>query len=212
MSEFTDGLLVLTQHAALAKAALSDLEKPYIFQDLNEKWSVILFEQEFEADDSVYLWGLHHSADFPLLYFENGESVWSYIVFHVGQEKASIEVKNYTDYSFYKQIAQLLYPKARDIHTDLGKDVSQKIYRLVRESDGYKKELRDQYSHANIDEFEVFGVSAENIEELRQYMHVKWYGKPIRDSLWQADIFKELIGIEEMSWKSYRYAMRDREE
>jgi hypothetical protein len=212
MSEFTDGLLVLKEHAPLVQAALADLEKPHIFQDLNEKWSVILVEHQLEDDDSVYSWALRHSADFPMLYFENGESVWSYIIFHVGQEKASVEVKNYIDHSFYKQIAQILYPRVRDIHSDLDKNVSKTIYRLVRGSDGYKKELRDQYSHANVNEFAVFGVSAENIEGLREYIRVKWCRKPIRDSLWQVDIFKELIGIDEMTWKSYRYAMRDKEE
>lgn len=83
MSEFTDGLLVLKEHASLAQVALVDLEKPHVFQDLNEKWSVILFEQEYEEDDTVYLWALRHSADFPLLYFENGDDYWSYILFHL---------------------------------------------------------------------------------------------------------------------------------
>jgi len=43
------------EHAPLAQAALTDLENPYIFKDLNEKWSVIALEH---PDDPAYPWVL----------------------------------------------------------------------------------------------------------------------------------------------------------
>jgi hypothetical protein len=210
MSEFNDGLLVLKSDTALVQAALTNLEHRYIFKNLNEKWSVIMLEQ---PDDAARPWVEHYSHDFPLLYFYDAEDHgWGYIIFHEGDEKASLEVGYELSYKYWRQIADILYPEgANDGHGDLDIRVSHRIHRLIERSDAYRQEIKDQYTSPKLEAFDVFGVSLDEIDELREIVRPRWYRKRI-NGLQQVDAFKRVLGIQDMNWMSYHHLSRDGDE
>jgi hypothetical protein len=217
MSEFTDGILILKEHAPLAQAALADLEPPHIFKDLNEKWSAIFTDNvnmEYNPDDPTRTWALRHSHDFPILYFQHAEDHgWGYRLFYAGEEKASLDVSYEISEGLALELAEQLYPGIDfyDFYGDLSFEKRDALYKQVIESDEYIQQIASQYLNPGIGEFAAFDLSPEDISQLQDILRAEWYEKEFI-GLRQVEMFKRILGINEMSWVSYHYLCRDTDE
>jgi hypothetical protein len=206
MSYFTDGLAVLKADSPKLQAALADLAHPYLFVDLNAKWVAVVLEQ---PDDPARPWVERYSHDFPILWFYDAEDHgWGYIIFHEGEEKASLDVSYEIGYGLYRQIAELLYPD-RDIHDGIDLQVIRQIQDLIDNSEKLQQDVRDQYIHSNPEEFTVLGLSEDDIERLRETTQPDF---PRKYNPHAVDEFKKHLNLLEMNWKNYDVLKRDLEE
>jgi hypothetical protein len=211
MSEFTDGLLVLKEHAPLVQAALANLEKPHIYQDLDEKWSAIFIDNvniHYNPDDPARLWALKHSTDFPMLYFQHSEDHgWGYNLFHEGREKASLDVNYSIPEGSMLELAEKIYPGV-DPYGELSFEIHDSLYSQVYASESYRQEIEAQYVNIRPEEFAVLGLSADDIVQLRDVLTAKRYEERI-DNVSQVEAFQKVLGIEAVSWVSYHYLSRE---
>lgn len=206
MSYFTDGLAVLKADRPKLQAALADLSHPYLFVDLNAKWVAVVLEQ---PDDPARPWVERHSYDFPILWFYDAEDHgWGYIIFHQGEEKASLEVNYDVGDDLWYQITALLYPD-RDMYKESNIEITRQIQQLVDNSDTLQHDVRGQYTHSKPEEFAVFGFSEDAIEGLRKIVEPDF---PRKYDPHAVDEFKKHLDLREMNWKNYDVLKRDLEE
>lgn len=214
MSEFTDGLLVLKEHAPLAQAALADLEPSHIFKDLNDKWSAMFIDSvnmQYNPDDPTRSWALRHSSEFPMLYFQHAEDHgWEYRLFHHGQEKASLVVDYEISEGLAIDLAEQLYPGIDfyDFGGDLSFEKREALYKQVTDSDDYIQRVAAQYANLHLDEFVVFGLSNDDIDQLNQILSTEQY-ETSTDNVSQVEAFQNILGINEISWMSFDYLSRE---
>jgi hypothetical protein len=207
MSYFTDGLAVLKSDTPKLQVALSDLKHPYVFADLSEKWVAIVLEQ---PDDPARPWVEKYSHEFPMLWFYDAEDHgWGYIIFHEGEEKASLEVSYELDGGFWNQIVRLLYPDVRDIYSDLDPAIATQIRELIEKSQGLRKAVEQQYLYANPDAFTIFGFDEEQIDQIREIV------QPVAPRIYDphaVDEFKKRLDLRQMDWKNYDILKRNFDE
>jgi hypothetical protein len=207
MSEFTDGLLILKTHLLSAQLSLTDLQHPYIVKNLNERWSVVVFESANPEDEPVHAWILKTSHDMPLLYFQHGEDHgWGYKIYAAGDQKASFDV----DYGIAEWMTQELAEKHHpgvDMYGDLSAEAIEGFYAQVHASDDYSQRIAAQYAAPGLEHFALFGLSPEAITELRDILRPQRYEGRV-EGFSQVEAFQKVLGIEEMSWMSYHYLSR----
>lgn len=208
MSEFTDGVLVLRSAVSPLYPSLADLPHPYIVKHLNERWSVITFEDSNPTHEPVQSWLLGASRHTPLLAFHNAEDHgWGYSLFHGGEAKATLDVNYHIAEGLMLELAEKTHPGV-DVYGELSFDEIERLNAQVQASEAYKQEIANQYTHPGAEHFAVFGLSADEIAQLRDLLQASRY-EGREDGYQQVDAFQHLLGIEEMSWISYHYLSQD---
>jgi hypothetical protein len=213
MSEFTDGLLILKEHAPLAQTALTNLTHPYIFKNLNEKWSVIVFEDANPQNEPVHSWIVRHSKDFPMLWFSHSaDDGWGYELFHAGERKAAFEVSYNISIYLVQDLAEQLHPGI-DFYDAwaTGALEFEPLHKQVEASEAYNQRVASQYINPGVEEFAVFGFSSVVISRLHNILRPEFYSTPLYEPT-QVDLFQKELDLEEMSWVSYHYLCRDTDE
>jgi hypothetical protein len=214
MSEFTDGYVLLAADNEKLQASLKALDEkgiPYILHRLNAKYLGLFID--FAGTNQFYKnWLADCSKQFPIMYFANFDEGWSYELYTNSQVISQISVRYTIDYIMVCEL----------IEKELGQDGADyqarhngeldTYYTRIRSSIEYKQAIEAMYSNLNLGAFKVFGLDKNEIKQLKALLRPNLY-LVHENGIWkQESEFKEIIGIPEMGWKSYRYLKRDKDE
>ncbi|MCR8634870.1 hypothetical protein [Paenibacillus radicis (ex Xue et al. 2023)] len=195
MSEFTVGTLFLKEYFELISSTIKVGNYGYHVHELNERWIVMLMEDEYLSKDDTYknLYVLSEIA--PLLYFSNAEDhEWGYKIFHNKQIVASFNLSYELKYQYFLDIAQTKYPDEDPHMLDI--QLTKHIYNEIDASNEFIEQFNNQFKDINVEQFQLFGV---NVEELRDIFNYELLRKLdyIHDVV---EDFKRIVEIEEMEW------------
>lgn len=199
MSEFTSGHLMLASHKEIIhNLAIAGA----VVKQLDEKWVGFFTPYDHYLDnqnapDFVY----KLSKDAPVLFFCNFEDhFWGYRIFSEGREVAYLRI-------FYEMEEEIIiesfkekYP-GRDI-LELYDEAYEEISAEIVEQGGLEKAIDGLFNECNVEAFQLFGISDEQLEKLRIILNSNYF-KSHENIFDLVEEFKECVGIEEMSWISH---------
>jgi hypothetical protein len=214
MSEFTNGYVLLASDKDKLEThfeALSLMKKDYIPQPLNTKYLGLFIDVSTILDElALHIWAMNCSNQFPIMYFDNAEDHgWTYKLYSEGQLGSQITV----NYGLEDEMVFKLLEKELG-HHDVGEYYAHNdmdaYYEKVHASRAYKQAIKAMYSNLNLSAFRVFGIDSEKIQQLKSILTSTSY-HVFEERKRQVIKFKEIIGIPEMEWISYRYLKRDKD-
>lgn len=204
MSEFTSGHLFLSKNLETIK--LNTQEEDIILK-LNDKWCVYLYQGGDYFDEESDSKASSLSNKCPILYFYNGEDHgWGYKIY---KDDHCISELNINYGKLHDDTMEILQTNSKFKIEDLLIGEVQKLYQeaqnQVIRSDTYRDYVEELFRLNKVDEFNLFEIKKEKIDELRivldsDYLLSLDYIQELVQS------FKELIDIVEMEWVSYNYA------
>lgn len=135
----------------------------------------------------------------PVFNFCNlSDHFWGYRIFNYGQEVAYLRVSYEIFEETIIKIFEERYPDKEILELYDG-DLHEEISREVVENgilDGVIEKLFDE---SNVSAFKLFDVSEEQIDQLKSILNPSYFRE--HKSIFQlVEEFKEIIGINEMSW------------
>ena len=207
MSDYTWGVLFLKPNLRPVEQQIQGFVLPFIVRELNDKWGALFVEGDKYEYPPVSPKILEISREIPLLFFQHPEDHgWGYALCNGGAVIALLWVAYDLGWNMTLELAQQRYPEVEDY---FGGEFYpwQELMDEVLASDAYRNECIQQYSYLNLKELQIFGLSAADIKMLEEAISpdtcFNW------ESLHaQSQVFKEVLGIKEMSWMSYRYLMK----
>ncbi|MBD0381454.1 hypothetical protein [Paenibacillus sedimenti] len=196
MSEFTSGHLLLAGHKeAIRKNAVPRS----LIKVLDEKWIAYLTRNDSyleyqEAPDYIY----QLSYDAPVLNFCNlSDHFWGYRIFNGGQEVAYLRIS----YEFLEEIIIEIfkerYPEKEIL--ELYGDMHEEISKEVIENGIFDEAIEHLFDESNVSAFKLFDISEKQIDKLKSILNPSYFRE--HKKIYQlVEEFKEIIGINEMSW------------
>jgi hypothetical protein len=215
MSEFTSGYICLASDKEKLQASLKALDSkaiPYILHPVNEKY-LGLFVDGLNQNTATIAGQLliEASKQFPIMYFDNAEDHgWTYKLYVNRKIASQISLQYDLDENMViGLLEQELEPNdGIDFYAHNDTDAyRQKVHASIV----YKLAIKLMYSKLNLGAFKVFGIDKQKIQQLKAILTSNSY-HVFEDRKRQVDKFKEIIGIPEMGWISYRYLKRDRDQ
>lgn len=216
MSEFTVGLLFRRRWLANVEAVITTVFDEYVIEHLNSQWSSLYISDSYLRFASTIQSLCTLSQTVPLLHFDYAaDHGWGYQIFWDGSKQASF----YHSYSLeYEQ--KLFMPLAKKYfgtddeaeieHLLFGshtRELHESFFARVRHTPEYRHAFEQQFLHTGVAQFALFDfapATLNRIESILSYEH--WHPND-----WitpDVEQFKDVIGIKEMNWKSFRYATR----
>ncbi|UFJ41679.1 hypothetical protein LOK74_03960 [Brevibacillus humidisoli] len=215
MSEFTTGVLYSRSYEPDVLLSLPCSRQPYFHKNLNNKWNVFFLKDEWleKAETLQFLRELSRSG-ITLLWFHDSEDYgWGFRLFDQGYEVTSATIAYDLEIELTEQELERRHP---------GIDISQEVIE--------NEELRREYDHVLHDLIQSGRLRQEihkGIDRVRlhcfnrilsplqvQQLHTVFdlnllceYDEQTGSSLLydSVDLFKEILGIEEMVWVNYTY-------
>lgn len=199
MSEFTSGSLVLNND--IYKNTLLINPRVQNIYQLNDNWIVFLTNDTYLDNDfpkSI----IEISKEIPILYFYNFEDhCWGFRIVINGEEATSFELDYELRNRMVIDLAQKRYPD-KDIIEFLYIDEEGSTLRKEIEEEidsNFWDSLRSKYAGLDIEKFKMFNFSEEIIQKLCRLMKIEYLQTlSLQHNL--VDEFKNIIGIQEMSW------------
>ncbi|MCM3079554.1 hypothetical protein M3558_10785 [Brevibacillus invocatus] len=215
MGEFTTGILYPRKYEPKVRNALSKTDQPHFHRNVNGDWNAFFLQDEWlETSNTVSFLLKLSKQPIPLLWFHDAEdNGWGFRLFDAGYEVSSGTIS----YSLDVEMAELefarLYP-----HVDLQEgisdsdDVRQKyeeiLDRVVR-SELYRREVGKGITRIKPQSFNRI-VGPKQVQQLRSLFDLQLLtdvdeetgASLLYDSV---DLFKEILGIEEMVWVNFAY-------
>lgn len=215
MGEFTTGILYPRKYEPKVLNALSKTDQPHFHRNVNGDWNAFFLQDEWlETSKTVSFLLKLSKQPIPLLWFHDAEdNGWGFRLFDAGYEVSSGTIS----YSLDVEMAELefarLYP-----HVDLQEgisdsdDVRQKyeeiLDRVVR-SELYRREVGKGITRIKPQSFNRI-VGPKQVQQLRSLFDLQLLtdvdeetgASLLYDSV---DLFKEILGIEEMVWVNFAY-------
>ncbi|MGE5704899.1 MAG: hypothetical protein ACM32O_20415 [Clostridia bacterium] len=222
MSEFTTGVLYPRKYEPKVILTLPKAKQPYFHKRVNNDWNAFFLQDECieRAETLQFLLGL--SAHYvPLLWFHDSEeSGWGFRLFDGGLETTSATIS----YSLDMQLAECQFmsrhPEVEQIedfweNEHLRQEYESILDQVVR-SDPFKREVWKGISRFRPQCFGRF-LSHKQVQQLGSLFDIQLLteveeetgGSILYDSV---DLFKEIIGIEEMVWVNFAYLAGGRQE
>lgn len=206
MSEFTGGILIQAKDSPHVEQAAASIGQPYLLRDLNAHWLALFPEHMNIRQGTLWQWMCDTSHAFPMLHFEHsGNDGWEYYLMHRGGWVAHAAISYGIDFNMWIHLAEARFPNCRDVIGDImgcHERVTERLYREVRRSQTYRDRVTAQYTSAHPETFAALGVPEAGIARLREILTPEWYHAHM---LGQIIEFKQVLGIVEMEWMSYRY-------
>lgn len=202
MSEFTAGVLFLKPNLTRVQQQMQGFPLPFLVRELNDTWGVLFVEGDNYENPPVQPKLLEMSHAFPLLFFQHPEDHgWGYAVYVKGALVAWLYTSYSLDFDMTYELAQQRYPEVDD-YFGVEFEPWQALNEEVLASDAYRSEATQQYAYMNLFALQVFGLDEQAIKTLADAISSDTFfdAEKLRS---QSEIFKEALGIEEMSWMSY---------
>ncbi|ODP27893.1 hypothetical protein PTI45_02712 [Paenibacillus nuruki] len=198
MSEFTIGHLIQRKHSDL----LQDVN-PLFIGHLNDEWTLFFMKDTGiykRIPESIY----DISNTIPVLHFDNAEDHgWSYEIVFKGKSQAKFDY-NYEmeDMALY-QLALDRYPEEDPVellytNPDF-EGVRQQLLDELHNSDIYQEQINNLFKECNVEQFSLFEVSAEQIQQLKTIMTPE-HEDQLEFMHDLVDQFKEILNLQQMSW------------
>jgi len=215
MGDFTTGVLYPRKYEPKVLIALPRSRQPYFHKNVNSDWNAFFLEDEWIETAQTLQFLLKLSSQFvPLLWFHDAEDTgWGFRLFDGGYEVSSATI----NYSLEVELAEAefarLYPDV-DLHEEIvendevRQNYEEVLDRVIR-SHFYRQEVLKGISRFRPACFGRF-VSPKQVQQLRSLFDVQLLtdiddetgSSLLYDSV---DLFKEILGIEEMVWVNYSY-------
>jgi hypothetical protein len=197
MSEFTSGTLFLERDADEIKKAIGIVKQPLRVEKLNDKWGVILLQDDFLSLPQSVEELLTLSRTAPILNFYNAEDHgWGYRLMENGEHTAWFDMNYELEYEYYMQLVDQRYPDEDPFL--LPEELQQAINDEIQKLPEFQKKLTAPFKNANVARFNVLQVNTEELERLFEPGRQDQVG-----GFTAVEEFKRILGIEEMAWKSY---------
>jgi hypothetical protein len=196
MCEFTTGVLYPRKYETKVLHQLPKSRQPYFHKNVNDEWLQL------------------SSQHVPLLWFHDAEdSGWGFRLFDGGYEVSSATISYSLDAELAEAEFARLYPhinisEETDEDEEI-RDAYEEILDTVVHSEHFRQEVRKGISRFRPQCFARF-VGQKQINQLRSLFDIHQLtdfdeetgGALLYDSV---DLFKEILGIEEMVWVNYAY-------
>ncbi|MGG4453133.1 hypothetical protein [Brevibacillus porteri] len=215
MGEFTTGILYPRKYEPKVLIALSKTEQPYFHRNVNIDWNAFFLQDEWLETSTTLDFLLRLSKQFvPLLWFHDAEdNGWGFRLFDAGFEVASATISYSLDVEMAEAEFGRLYPEI-DLQEGIveSEDVRQKyedILERVVHSELYRREVGKGITRIKPQSFGRI-VGPKQIQQLRSLFDLQLLTNVDDDTgaslLYDSvDLFKEILGIEEMVWVNYAY-------
>jgi|GEM_PF-5015355 len=188
----------------------------YLIHQVNNKWSALLIE------DSVLNFGymtirnwLENTAKIvPLLVFNYGEDHgWTYSLLVDGVIVSQVNINYEIEWYFAYSFLEAKYPHlAGDVYELFETEDIPSLYENIRKSTEYVQAVEKMYSDHHPEQFLVFDMSDEQINQLSDEISVGKFNESFESMQQQVNKFKKILQLEEVTWMSYRYFKKDQEE
>lgn len=212
MSEFTNGVLFLNLHIEIVQELSKKWISPvfdYIIHEVNDKWGITLLE-DFGlslSNQRIRKWLHEMSEQCPFLIFDYGEDHgWSYKLFNHSNIISKVDIGYELVWSLAYDFLEIKYPHlAGDPSKLFDTEDIPSLYEQIRQSEDYQIAIENMYSEHVAETFSLFNMSVKSIDRLKQEISADVYKKSFESMRGQVDIFKKILGFEEVSWMSYWY-------
>jgi hypothetical protein len=204
MSEFTLGILTRAKHREAVAGALTEADLTFKQRDLHPDWTAFFLADEW--DEQATTTALEQaSRRAPVLSFMNAEDHgWGYRLWRMGHEVAALFVSYELEFQVAQELFAERYPGEDPFASDESVSKWMAIRQEMQQSERLTTAAKEQYQRANPAAFGALDLTPEQIEELKMVLNPAWRSE---DGAWgQAERFKEILGITEMTWLSYEHA------
>lgn len=222
MSEFTTGILYPRKYEPKVIHTLPKAKQPFFHKRVNNNWNAFFLQDECieRADTLHFLLGLS-SHYVPLLWFHDSEeSGWGFRLFDGGTETTSATISYSLDIELAECLFTKRHPEVEQVeefweNEQLRLEYETILDQVVR-SEPFKREVWKGIARFYPHCFGRF-LSHKQIAQLRSLFDIHLLteveeetgGSVLYDSV---DLFKEILGIEEMVWVNYAYLASGRKE
>lgn len=196
MSEFTSGhILRATDRDIVRKHAVSGS----VIIQLNAQCIAYLIEDTYNSGPAPKHIQLL-SAEAPVLYFYNfADHEWGYQLIHQGKEIATLHIAYEYEEEIVFHTAEERYPESDFTELLLGGTL-EKIREELEAASVFEQKLEELFNDSHPEQFQLLGASGEQIEQLREILSLSFINRNINQAMELSDKFKEILGIEEMSY------------
>lgn len=215
MGEFTTGMLYPQKYEPKVLIALPKSRQPYFHRNINRDWNAFFLRDEWLETAQTLQFILHLSRQcVPLLWFHDAEDDgWGYRLFDAGYEVSSATISYSLDADMAESEFSRRYPEV-DLHQaimeseDVRNTYEEILNRVIR-SEEYRREVSKGISRVCPPCFARI-VGHKQVQQLRSLFDLQLLtdvdeetgASLLYDSV---DLFKEILGIEEMMWVNYTY-------
>ncbi|WP_139490154.1 hypothetical protein [Brevibacillus dissolubilis] len=215
MSEFTTGVLYPRKYETKALPYLQEARKPYFHKNLNEEWNVFFLQDEWIETAETLQFLLELSSKYvPLMWFHDAEdSGWGFRLFDGGAEVTSATISYSLDIEMAEAEMLRRYPdmdlSEEILHNDEVRVEYEDVLDQVVHSERFRQEVLKGISRFRPQAFSRI-IGQKQIQQLRSLFDVNLLADFDEDTgsslLYDSvDLFKEILGIEEMIWVNYTY-------
>lgn len=215
MGEFTTGVLYPRKYEPKVLHVLPKSRQPYFHKNVNNEWNAFFLQDEWIETAQTLQFLLQLSGQcVPLLWFHDAEdSGWGFRLFDGGYEVSSATISYSLEVEMAESEFARMYPDV-DLHEEIveSDEVRQNyediLDRIVR-SEYFRQEVMKGLKRFRPHCFGRF-VGPKQVQQLRSLFDLQLLtdideetgGSLLYDSV---DLFKEILGIEEMMWVNYSY-------
>lgn len=215
MCEFTTGVLYPRKYEAKVLQQLPKSRQPYFHKNVNNEWNAFFLQDEsIETAETLRFLLQLSSKHVPLLWFhDDEESGWGFRLFDGGCEVSSATISYSLDAElaeaeFARQYPHVNLQEEADDNEEI-RDAYEDILDKVVQSEHFRQEVRKGISRFRPQSFARV-VGQKQISQLRSLFDIHLltdFDEDTGSSLLydSVDLFKEILGIEEMVWVNYAY-------
>ncbi|GAA4703479.1 hypothetical protein [Brevibacillus fulvus] len=215
MNEFTTGILYPRQYEEKVLHELPSSRQPYFHKHVNEDWNAFFLKDESIERTETLQFLLNLSAhSLPLLWFHDAEdSGWGYRLFDGGQEVSAATISYSLDVELAEAAFLQRYPHI-DLYEETFEDDElrnfyEELLEKVVRSEQFRREVLKGISRFRPHCF-AHMLEPKQLQQLCALFDINLltdYDEETGSSLLydSVDLFKEILGIEEMVWVNFAY-------
>lgn len=215
MGELTTGILYPRRYEPKVLLALSKVEQPHFHRNVNHDWNAFFLQDEWlETPVTLdFLLSLSKQS-VPLLWFHDAEdNGWGFRLFDAGYEVSSGTISYSLDVEMAEAEFSRLYPQIDlqegVVESEYVRQTYEEILDRVVRSETYRLEVGKGINRIKPQSFNRI-VGPKQVQQLRSLFDLRLLtdvdeetgASLLYDSV---DLFKEILGIEEMVWVNYAY-------
>ncbi|WP_400164819.1 hypothetical protein ACAF76_006045 [Brevibacillus sp. TJ4] len=215
MGELTTGILYPRKYEPKVLLALSKVEQPHFHRNVNQEWNAFFLQDEWLETPVTLCFLLRLSKQcVPLLWFHDAEdNGWGFRLFDGGYEVSSGTISYSLDVEMAEAEFSRLYPEIDlqegVIESEEIRLAYEEILERVVRSEAYRHEVGKGINRLKPQSFNRI-VGPKQVQQLRSLFDLRLLtdvdeetgASLLYDSV---DLFKEILGIEEMVWVNYAY-------
>lgn len=215
MSEFTTGVLYPRVYETSLLHLLTGTRQSYFHKNVNDRWNAIFLQDEkLQNAETLFLLLDISARNIPLLWFhDDEENGWGFRLFDGGYEVSAATIWYDLDVYLAERTIQNKYHLPELSQALLDREELQSEFdetlRQVTRSHEFRQEVGKGISRFRWEGFSRL-LTRKQVQQLRFLFDLKLLTEVDEETgaclLYDSvDLFKEILGIEEMMWVNYRY-------